>query len=188
MQRSMAAAATVSAMLLTLVLPAAADRLDEVKARGKVIVGVSDTTPPFTFKRPGESGHVGYDIDLVRAVAKRLGVGVETVSLSSAERIPMLQQGKLDLVATSMTRTLERLREVDFSVIYFVTPHAVIVRKASGITSVHQLAGRKAASASTSTGPRGLASEATKAAIAGVEASTAWARRGMAWSKRSARR
>ena len=143
MQRSMAAAATVSAMLLTLVLPAAADRLDEVKARGKVIVGVSDTTPPFTFKRPGESGHVGYDIDLVRAVAKRLGVGVETVSLSSAERIPMLQQGTLDLVATSLTRTLERLREVDFSVIYFVTPHAVIVRKSSGITSVHQLAGRK---------------------------------------------
>jgi ABC-type amino acid transport substrate-binding protein len=63
--------AAVTAMLLTLVLPATADRLDEVKARGKIIVGVSDTTPPFTFKRPGESEHVGYDIDLVRAVAKR---------------------------------------------------------------------------------------------------------------------
>ena len=50
-----------------------------------------------------------------------------------------------------MTRTPERLRDVDFSVIYFVTPHAVIVKKSSGITSVHQLAGRKASSASTST-------------------------------------
>ena len=128
-----------------------AERLDEVKARGKIIVGVSDTTPPFSFKRPGENEHAGYDIDLVRAVAKRLGVGVETVSLSSAERIPMLQQGKLDFVATSMTRTPERLREIDFSLIYFVTPHAVIVKKSSGITSVQQLAGRKAASASTST-------------------------------------
>lgn len=145
------AAAAVSAALLTLVLPATAERLDEVKARGKIIVGVSDTTPPFSFKRPGENEHVGYDIDLVRAVAKRLGVGVETVSLSSAERIPMLQQGKLDFVATSMTRTPERLREIDFSLIYFVTPHAVIVKKSSGITSVQQLAGRKAASASTST-------------------------------------
>jgi polar amino acid transport system substrate-binding protein len=95
MQRPIAVAvAAVSAALLTLVLPATAERLDEVKARGKIIVGVSDTTPPFSFKRPGESEHVGYDIDLVRAVAKRLGVGVETVSLSSAERIPMLQQGK----------------------------------------------------------------------------------------------
>ena len=152
MQRPIAVAvAAVSAALLTLVLPATAERLDEVKARGKIIVGVSDTTPPFSFKRPGESEHVGYDIDLVRAVAKRLGVGVETVSLSSAERIPMLQQGKLDFVATSMTRTPERLREIDFSLIYFVTPHAVIVKKSSGITSVQQLAGRKAASASTST-------------------------------------
>ena len=152
MQRPIAlAVAAVSAVLLTLVLPATAERLDDVKARGKIIVGVSDTTPPFSFKRPGENEHVGYDIDLVRAVAKRLGVGVETVSLSSAERIPMLQQGKLDFVATSMTRTLERLREIDFSLIYFVTPHAVIVKKSSGITSVQQLAGRKAASASTST-------------------------------------
>jgi polar amino acid transport system substrate-binding protein len=152
MQRPIAlAVAAVSAVLLTLVLPATAERLDEVKARGKIIVGVSDTTPPFSFKRPGENEHAGYDIDLVRAVAKRLGVGVETVSLSSAERIPMLQQGKLDFVATSMTRTPERLREIDFSLIYFVTPHAVIVKKSSGITSVQQLAGRKAASASTST-------------------------------------
>ena len=143
--------AATAATLLALAMPAAADRLDEVKARGKLIVGVSDTTPPFSFKRPGESTVVGYDLDLVHAVARRLGVSVETVSVSSAERIPMLQQGKLDFVATSMTRTPERLKEIDFSHIYFVTPHAVVVKKSSGIASVHQLAGKKAASASAST-------------------------------------
>ena len=63
----------------------------------------------------------------------------------------MLKEGKLDFVATSMTRTPDRLKDIDFSYIYFVTPHAVIVRKSSGITSVHQLAGKKASSASTST-------------------------------------
>jgi polar amino acid transport system substrate-binding protein len=147
------AVATISAALVT---TAAADRLDDVKARGKLIVGVSDTTPPFSFKKPGESVNIGYDIDIVRSVAKRLGVALETVSLSSAERIPMLQQGKLDFVATSMTRTPARLREVDFSYIYFITPHAVIVKKSSGITSVHQLAGRKASSASTSTAGNNL--------------------------------
>ena len=140
-----------AAALLALAMPAAADRLDEVKARGKLIVGVSDTTPPFSFKKPGENTVVGYDLDLVHAVAKRLGVSVETVSVSSAERVPMLQQGKLDFVATSMTRTPERLKDIDFSYIYFVTPHAVVVKKSSGITSVHQLAGKKASSASTST-------------------------------------
>ncbi len=141
----------VLAIVCAIATPAAADRLDEVKARGKLIVGVSDTTPPFSFKRPGDNVNAGYDIDIVRGVAKRLGVALEMVSLSSAERIPLLQQGKLDFVATSMTRTAARLRDVDFSYIYFVTPHAVIVKKSSGITSVHQLAGRKASSASTST-------------------------------------
>ncbi len=138
-----------AAIVLVLTVPAAADRLDDVKARGKLVVGVSDTTPPFAFKKDGT--HVGYDIDVVRAVAGRLGLPVETVSVTSAERIPMLKDGKLDFVATSMTRTPERLKDVDFSVIYFVTPHAVIVRKSSGITSVKQLAGKKASSASTST-------------------------------------
>ena len=149
-----AAASSLIAVLVTALLttwPAAADRLDDVKARGKLIVGVSDTTPPFSFKKPGESTVVGYDLDIVHAVAKRLGATVETVSVSSAERIPMLKDGKLDFVATSMTHTPERLKEIDFSYIYFVTPHAVIVRKSSGITSVHQLAGKKASSASTST-------------------------------------
>ena len=143
-------AATAATMLAT-VMPVSADKLDEVKARGKLLVGVSDTTPPFSFKKPGESTVVGYDLDLVHAVAKRLGVSVETVSVSSAERVPLLQQGKVDFVATSMTRTPERLKDIDFSYIYFVTPHAVVVKKSSGITSVHQLAGKKASSASAST-------------------------------------
>jgi polar amino acid transport system substrate-binding protein len=137
--------------VLALTRPAAADKLDEVMARGKLLVGVSDTTPPFSFKKEGSAGVVGYDIDIVHAVAKRLGLQVETLSLSSTERIPLIQQGRIDFAATSMTRTAERLKDVDFSFIYFVTPHAVIVRKTSGITSVHQLAGKKASSASAST-------------------------------------
>ena len=141
----------ILAALAMLVSPAAADRLDDIKARGKLVVGVSDTTPPFSFRRPGQNMVVGYDLDLVRAVAQRMGVAVETVSVSSAERIPMLKEGKLDFVATSMTRTTQRLREIDFSVIYFVTPHAVIVKKSSGITLVRQLDGRKVSSASAST-------------------------------------
>jgi polar amino acid transport system substrate-binding protein len=140
-----------TALLALLVVPAAADKLGDVKARGKLVVGVSDTTPPFSFRKVPENTITGYDIDLVKGVARRMGVALEMVPVSSAERIPLLQQDKLDFVATSMTRTRERLRDIDFSHIYFVTPHAVIVRKESGITSVRQLAGRKASSASTST-------------------------------------
>ena len=106
-------AIAVAVVLLAAAGPAAADRLDDVKARGKLIVGVSDTTPPFSFRKPGETAVTGYDLDVVHAVAKRLGVAVETVSLSSAERIPMLNEGKIDFVATSMTRTADRLKEID---------------------------------------------------------------------------
>ena len=64
----------------------------------------------------------------------------------------MLKDGQVDFVAASMTRTPERLRDVDFSVIYFVTPHAVIVKKSErhhvGSSACR---GRKASSASTST-------------------------------------
>ena len=93
--------------LLALLQPASADLLDRVKDRNKLIVGVSDTTPPFSFKKPGGSEVVGYDLDIVHAVARRLGLPVETVSVSSAERIPMLQDGKLDFVATSMTHACD---------------------------------------------------------------------------------
>ena len=153
-----------SILLICATVSAVADRLDEVQERGKLIVGVSDTTPPFSFKKPGETRVIGYDVDVVHAVAKRLGMPVETVSVSSAERIPMLKTGKLDFVATSMTRSAERLKDIDFSAIYFVTPHAVIVRKSSGINSVHQLAGKKASSASTSTAGGNL-----KEAVPGVD-------------------
>src|SRR5262249_29453608 len=124
-----AAALAACLAMLALATPASADQLDDVKARGKLIVGVRDTTPPFSCKKPGDSTVIGYGLDIVHAVAKRLGLGVETVSLSSAERVPLIQQGKIDFAATSMTRTPERLKDVDFSYIYFVTPHAVIVRK-----------------------------------------------------------
>jgi polar amino acid transport system substrate-binding protein len=141
----------VAALLALLATPAAADKLDDAAARGKLVVGVSDTTPPFSFRKLPQDTITGYDIDLVKGVAKRMGVGLDMMPVSSAERIPLLQQDRLDLIATSMTRTRERLRDIDFSHIYFVTPHAVIVKKSSGITSVRQLAGRRASSASTST-------------------------------------
>ncbi len=141
-------AVLATSLLLAFASPTLADRLDEIKSRGKLLVGVSETTPPFSFRRAADGTLAGYDLDLVRAVAKRLGVALEMLPLASAERIPLLKDGKLDFVATSMTRTPERLREVDFSHIYFVTPHAVIVKKSSGIASVREFSGRKASAAS----------------------------------------
>jgi polar amino acid transport system substrate-binding protein len=123
---------------------AGADKLDDIKARGRLLVGAGEASPPFSF-RDGGKGIVGYDVDLAARVAKSLDVGVEKVPIINAERIPSLQQDRVDLVAMGMTRTTRRGRDIDFSYAYLVSPHKVLVRKDGGITAVGQMAGRKLA-------------------------------------------
>jgi polar amino acid transport system substrate-binding protein len=136
--------ALASAALLLLGSGAAADKLDDIRARGRLLVGVTESSPPFSY-RDGENGVVGYDVDLAAAIAKRLGVPMEKISIINAERIPSLQQDRVDLVATGMTRAENRKRDIAFSLAYLDSPHKVMIRKDSGITSVTQMAGRKLA-------------------------------------------
>jgi polar amino acid transport system substrate-binding protein len=121
--------------------PASPDKLDDINARGQLVIGVAEASPPFSF-RDGERGVVGYDIDLAAQVAKRLGVGLTKISIINAERIPSLRDDKVDLVAMGMTRSAGRARDIDFSLAYLVSPHKVLVRRDSGFTQVAQLAGR----------------------------------------------
>lgn len=131
------------ALMLTLD-GAAADKLDDIRARGRLLVGVSETSPPFSW-RDGENGIVGYDVDLAARVAGRLGVAVDKVSITNAQRIPALQQDRVDVAASGMTRADNRRRDIDFSLAYLISPHKVLVRRDSGIVAVKQLAGRRLA-------------------------------------------
>ena len=58
---------------MALAAPASAGKLDAIKARGKLLVGVTESSPPFSY-RDGARGIVGYDVDLAGQIAKRLGV------------------------------------------------------------------------------------------------------------------
>jgi polar amino acid transport system substrate-binding protein len=129
---------------LAMTLPAAADKLSDIKARGRLLVGVTETSPPFSF-RDGGNGIVGYDVDLAERIAKNLGLATETIPIINAERISALQQDRVDLVAVGMTRSKGRAKEIDFSYAYLDSPHMVLVRKDSAIAHVTQLAGRKLA-------------------------------------------
>ena len=129
---------------LALTAPASAGKLDTIKARGKLLVGVTESSPPFSY-RDGAKGVVGYDVDLAGQVAKRLGVGMAKVSIINADRIPALQQDRVDLVAVGMTRSNKRAEDVDFSYAYLDSPHMILVRKASGIEHISGLAGKKLA-------------------------------------------
>ena len=128
-------------LFLCLTLPAMADKLEDVKARGQLIIGVAEASPPFSF-REEKRGIVGYDVDLSAQVAQRLGVSLAKVVIINAERIPSLRDGKVDIVAMGMTRTPTRAKDIDFSVATLVSPHKILVRRDSGITNVTQLAGR----------------------------------------------
>jgi ABC-type amino acid transport substrate-binding protein len=71
-------AVLAASLLLIFTSSALADRLDEIRARGKRVVGMSDTTPPFSFRRAADGSLTDYDLELVRALARRMGVGLGT--------------------------------------------------------------------------------------------------------------
>src|SRR5258708_19209620 len=81
---------------LTLVTAAVAQTVDDIIKRGKVIIGVNTTTPIFGLM--GSDGNPeGYDPDVARLVGKYLGVPVEFVSGTGANRIPNPLRGPLDM-------------------------------------------------------------------------------------------
>lgn len=119
-------------------------RLDVIKVRGDLRVGVTETSPPFSF-RDGAKGIVGYDVDLAAAVAEKLGVGMTKVVILNKERISALQEDRVEIVATGMTRSPGRAREIDFSLDYLVSPHRVIARRDGRLKEFKDLDGNKLA-------------------------------------------
>jgi polar amino acid transport system substrate-binding protein len=143
-------AAAIFLLVLAALLPsllsatAHAGKLDAIKERGKLLVGVTESSPPFSFRDDGK-GIVGYDVDLAAEVAKRLGVAAVNIPIINAQRISALQQDRVDLVAVGMTRAKSRAGDIDFSYAYLDSPHMILVRKDSGIAHIAQLTGRKLA-------------------------------------------
>lgn len=133
-------------LALCLLLSAAiarADQLDTVRKKGDLLCGVLGTDEPNSFVDPRSRTIVGYEVDLCKAIAKKIGVKLTIKQLAVAARIPELQQGRVDILAAALTHTREREAVIDFSLTTFVTGQRVMVRKDSGITRLAQLAGKK---------------------------------------------
>ncbi|UNC50506.1 ABC transporter substrate-binding protein [Enterobacter huaxiensis] len=106
---------------------AQADRLADIKAAGVVKVATFDANPPFGSIDAKTHDIVGYDVDFANALAKALGVKLELVATNPANRIPLLQSGKADLIVADITITPERAQVIDFSTPYFVTGQQFLV-------------------------------------------------------------
>jgi polar amino acid transport system substrate-binding protein len=138
------AAAAAATFLAFAAAPAAhADQLDDIKKKGEIVFGVLGTDEPNSFVDPKTREVVGYEVDIARAIARKIGVKPVFKQLAVAARIPELQQGHVDVLAASLTHNKEREALIDFSLTTFVTGQKVLVKKSSGITSVSQLAGKR---------------------------------------------
>ncbi|HRD35220.1 MAG TPA: ABC transporter substrate-binding protein [Rhodocyclaceae bacterium] len=120
-----------------------ADLLADIKSKGEIVVGVLGTDEPNSFVDPKTREIVGYEVDIAKAIADKLGVKPVFKQLAVAARIPEVQQGRVDLLAASLTHNKEREAQVDFSLTTFVTGQKVLVKKDSGINDVADLAGKK---------------------------------------------
>ena len=111
-----AALLAIPALALT-PLTAHADALDNVTKAGVLKVAVPEDYPPFGAVG-GDMKPQGYDIDMAALLAKSLGVKLELVPVNSANRVPYLTTNKVDLVISSLGKTPDREKVMDFSAPY----------------------------------------------------------------------
>jgi polar amino acid transport system substrate-binding protein len=117
-----------------------------IRARGYLIAGVDQSTYHFGFLNPLTGQIEGFDIDMIRAVAKAIFGNPDKVvfkAISDAQRIPDITSGAVDIVAHTMTITCARLKDVDFSSVYFDAAQRVLVLKDSPAQSLAALRGQK---------------------------------------------
>ncbi|WP_176086063.1 transporter substrate-binding domain-containing protein [Martelella sp. HB161492] len=98
-------------------VPAQADTLSDIKAQGTIRIAVPEDFPPFGTKDPSGT-LIGYDIDVAHIVADDLAVDLELVPVASSDRIDALVDKRVDLVISSLGKTAERSRKIDFSHAY----------------------------------------------------------------------
>ena len=110
-------AGVLAGALLSLasILPASAqDTLAKIKKKGVIVVGVKNDYKPWGFLDP--SGKiVGLEIDLAQEIAEKLGVKLEMLPVTAANRMEFLQQGRIDLVIATMGDTEDRRRSSAWS-------------------------------------------------------------------------
>lgn len=120
---------------------AKADALDDIMKAKVIKIAVPQDFAPFGSAGP-DLKPVGYDIDMANLIGKELGVKVEIIPVTSANRIPYLQTKKADLVISSLGKNPEREKVIDFSTAYAPFFSGVFGAKDVAVTKIEDLAGK----------------------------------------------
>lgn len=128
--------------LLLLAFSAGAAELAQVKAKGELSFALTGQYPPFNFV--DENNQVtGFDVEIGKEIAKRIGVKGMPVTTAWDGIIGGLLAKKYDLICGSMAITPKRLKTIDFSDPYYRSGAQIFAAKSSPITSVADLKGKK---------------------------------------------
>jgi polar amino acid transport system substrate-binding protein len=124
-----------------------------IRAHGYLIAGVDQNTYDFGFRNPFNGQLEGFDIDMIKAVAQAIfGKPGKVVykAIPDSLREADVQSGVVDIVAHTMTISCSRLKNEDFSSVYFNAAQRVLVLKTSKVTSLADLRGQKVCATDTS--------------------------------------
>ncbi len=130
---------------------AAASSLQEIQDSGVLTVGTEGTYQPFSFHEGGSGELTGYDVEVITAVAEKMGVEAEFEETQWDAIFAGLEAGRFDVIANQVSITDERKATYDFSEPYTVSS-GVIVTTADNteITSFEDLSGKTTAQSLTS--------------------------------------
>ena len=116
--------------------------IDDIVKKGTIVVGVSTTTPIFGLI--GDKGEPeGYDPDVARLLAKYLGVKVEFVPVTGANRIPQLLSGRVDVLICLFGITPERAQQVWYSMPYAYEAATLVGPASLNVKTVDDLKGKR---------------------------------------------
>lgn len=153
-RRRFFATVMVSAVLTGGVLTACNNQAGSEQAGGGATGGTEERTlvmatsadyPPYEFVETagGTEEIVGFDVDIARSIAEKLGYELEINNIDFNGLIPALQADRADFVMAGMTPTEERKQNVDFSNIYYDAKQTIVALQESAITDPAALDGKK---------------------------------------------
>jgi polar amino acid transport system substrate-binding protein len=130
------ALAGLTAMLVASVLmsgTAGAVTPEEIKAKGKLVVGIQAANPPWGFVDSATGNADGIDADIAKLYGKELGVPIQFVGLEVANRIPALTSGRVDVLFATMAMLPERAKAVQYSKPYIANTIFLVAAKSTPI-------------------------------------------------------
>lgn len=139
----------------------------KIKARGKLIAGVDQTTFLFGFRNPATGNLEGFDIDMVKQLAQAIFGSddpkyIQFRAISSGQRMQVLEDHSVDVVVRTFSITCERLKDIDFSSVYYIAGQRILVNGNSTAQSLADLAGKKVCATKASTSLAAITADPAK--------------------------